>query len=48
MTDEAKQLRREYHRKWQQANKDKVREYNERHWEKVAREKMAQEKAVKR
>lgn len=39
MTDEAKEARREYRRKWYRANAAKQREYNARHWEKVAAEK---------
>lgn len=39
MTDEAKQARREYKRKWYRANAAKQREYEARHWEKVAAEK---------
>lgn len=42
MTDEAKEARRAYHReykrKWRQKNPGKDREYEERHWEKVATE----------
>ena len=30
------QARREYFRKWRQANKDKVREHNRRYWQKKA------------
>ena len=30
--------RREYFRKWRQANKDKVREHNRRYWQKKALE----------
>ena len=29
------EARREYHRKWRAANKDKVRENNRRYWERV-------------
>ena len=39
MTDEAKEARREYRRKWYRANAAKQREYEARHWEKVAAEK---------
>lgn len=30
------EARREYHRKWREANKDKVKRNNQRYWEKVA------------
>lgn len=36
MTDEAKELLREYRRAWQRANKDKCKMYRERYWEKKA------------
>ena len=36
MTEEAKQARREYQRKWQQENRDKTRVYKERYWQKKA------------
>lgn len=36
MTDEAKESHNEYYRNWRKKNKDKVREYNERYWQKKA------------
>ena len=30
------EARREYHRKWREANKDKVKRNNQRYWEKLA------------
>ena len=33
MTDRAKDARRAYLRAWRASNKDKVREYNRRYWE---------------
>ena len=39
LSDRAKQAKREYHRKWQRANKDKVKSYQEKYWEgRTARE----------
>lgn len=34
--ERAAELRREYHKQWRAKNKDKVREYNRRFWEKRA------------
>lgn len=36
MTEAAKEARRAYKRSWNRANKDRIKEYQERHWEKVA------------
>lgn len=36
MTDQAKRARAEYHRRWQQANKDKIRQYHAAYWERKA------------
>ena len=36
MTEEAKQARLAYRREWQKKNRDKVKAYNERYWEKKA------------
>lgn len=36
LSEEAKQQRREYQRKWRAANPDKVREIQLRYWEKRA------------
>lgn len=38
MTNKAREARRAYKRKWQRENKDKVREYQKRYWEKKALE----------
>ncbi len=32
--EQIKQLKREYHKKWREKNKDKIKEYNERYWDK--------------
>jgi len=47
MNEQAKALRREYHRKWNQANRDKVRASMERYWERKAA-KAAQEAEAQR
>lgn len=36
MTDKAKEARRAYKRKWQRENRDKVKEYQTRYWNKKA------------
>ncbi len=36
MTEEAKKARQEYRREWQRKNKDRVKAYNERYWERKA------------
>lgn len=38
LSDKARELKRNYHREWQRKNKDKVREYNLRYWERKAEE----------
>lgn len=38
MTDAARQARREYKRKWNKANRDKVKAAQARYWDKKARE----------
>lgn len=42
MTEKAKQLEKEYHReymkKWRANNKDKIKQAQERYWEKKAKE----------
>jgi hypothetical protein len=38
MSKDAKDARNEYMRKWRARNKDKVREYNQRYWERKAQE----------
>lgn len=40
----AREKNREYKRKWREANKDKIREYNQRYWEKKALEAIEEEK----
>ncbi len=41
----AAELRREYHRQWRKNHKDKVKEYNQKYWEKRA-EKMQREQGA--
>lgn len=36
MTEEAKEARRKYRREWQRNNPEKVREYQEKYWNKRA------------
>lgn len=36
MDDRAKQMRREYKRKWNKANRDKVKAAQERYWQRKA------------
>ena len=38
MSEAAKAARREYKKKWQRDNADKVKEYQRRYWDKKARE----------
>lgn len=38
LSEEAKEMKRAYHREWQRKNKDKVAKYEARYWEKKARE----------
>ena len=38
MSESAKAIKRERHREWQRANRDKVAQYQERYWERLARE----------
>lgn len=38
LSPEAKRARNEYHRRWREANKDKVKELRRRHWEKKAQQ----------
>ena len=33
-----KKLKKEYHKKWRDANKDKIKAYKQRYWEKKAEE----------
>lgn len=43
MTKAARETRREYHRKWQRENPDRVKEYQRRYWEKQAERNQADE-----
>lgn len=48
--DKAAEARRAYYRAWRAANKDKVRQYNERYWQRKAarmEREAAEEKEVK-
>ena len=38
LSQEAKQARREYLREWRRSRPEKVREYNQRYWERKAQE----------
>ena len=38
LTEKAKELRREYARKWRAANPDKIRDAQRRYWERRAKE----------
>lgn len=40
--DRAAEIRRAYHKAWRAKNKDRVREYNKRFWEKRAEQQAAQ------
>lgn len=46
MTEEAKKARREYMRNWERANKDKLKAYEEKYWNKKAEQK-SQEETIK-
>lgn len=48
MTEEAKAAKREYDRQWRQRNKDHIKAYNERYWQRKANEAAAKEAAKKR
>ncbi len=39
MTEQAKQARREYHKKWRDKNPEKIKEYKQRYWERKAAQK---------
>lgn len=47
MTDNAKDARNAYRRKWAKNNPDKLREYQTRYWEKKAAEQDAAQEAKK-
>lgn len=38
LSEQAKAVRCEYHRKWRERNRDKVRMYQKRYWERKAKE----------
>jgi len=38
LSEAAKEARRAYRRKWAAANREKVREYQNRYWERIAKE----------
>ncbi len=44
--DAATEARREYFRQWRAKNKDKVKEYNRKYWEKRASEKLQTREAT--
>lgn len=44
MTEQAKESRAEYLRKWRQKNKEKTKEYNRRYWERKASQDKENEK----
>lgn len=46
MTEKALEARREYRRKWQRENRDKVKSYNVRYWEKKALKAAAEREAA--
>ena len=48
MSDEAVQARREYARKWREANPDKVKAAQKRYWEKKAKELQQEKENVKK
>lgn len=48
MSDEAVQARREYARKWREANPDKVKAAQKRYWEKKAKDLQQEEENVKK
>lgn len=48
MSDEAVKARREYARKWREANPDKVKAAQKRYWEKKAKELQQEKENVKK
>lgn len=47
ITEAAKEARREYHREWQKRNRDKVKQYHDKYWNKKAEQIQAEkEKAA--
>lgn len=47
LTQEALEARRAYKREWNRKNKDKLREYNERYWQKKAEQAAEKEEQTK-
>lgn len=47
MSQEAIEARRAYHREWRKANRDKIKEYQARHFEKQAKKMMAESQNTK-
>ena len=45
MTDKALEARRAYKRKWSADNREKVKEYQDRYWEKRAEQEAAEQEA---
>lgn len=45
--ERAVEMRRAYHKAWRAKNKDRVREYNKRFWEKRAEQQAAQTDGLK-
>ena len=47
MNEAAKMARREYYRRWRAANKDKIREANQRYWQRQGQIQIEKEKEKK-
>lgn len=47
MTEEAKAAAAAYMREWRAKNKDKVKDYNRKHWEKIAEERKKRQETGK-
>lgn len=45
LSEKARQARRDYQNKWRSINKDRVKNYNQRYWEKKAAELAASKQA---
>ena len=48
MTKQAQELKKEYYRKWRAENKEKVAEYQRRHWERKALQQEAKQQEAER
>jgi len=47
ISNEATKVRREYHQDWRKKNKERVREYNAKYWERKAlKEKLQKQKEI--